>query len=207
MTDKLSQPTSVFGLRLWVVLGVCVGTTIVLLLFFTTLWLASKKSKKSIGNKPKIQIVSKEIQEIRFDQPIKPNWAQIQIHKFQDQEMITRKEREDFLMLMPPEEESPMRYHGIQVDIGKGHFISYPGSSGEAQRGGGSGGGDQAAAMMVPDVSHLGWGHWYTLRELEVATNCFAPENVIGEGGYGIVYHGVLEDDSDFAVKNLLNNR
>lgn len=58
-----------------------------------------------------------------------------------------------------------------------------------------------------PEVSHLGWGHWYTLRELEAATNGLADENVIGEGGYGIVYHGVLPDNTQVAVKNLLNNR
>ena len=205
MSDQLSKPTSVFGLRLWVVLGVCVGTAIVLLLFFITLWLASK-SKKSTNNEHKIPIVSKEIQEIRIDQPIKPPRAQMQNHQSQDQEMITRKERGDISLLMPPEEESPMKYHGIQIDIGKGHLISYPGSSGEAPRGGGNGG-DQVAAMVVPDVSHLGWGHWYTLRELQVATNSFAHENVIGEGGYGIVYHGVLENNTEIAVKNLLNTR
>ncbi|KAB5547820.1 hypothetical protein DKX38_011226 [Salix brachista] len=202
ITDKLSRPTSVFGLRLWVVLGVCVGTTIVLLLFFITLWLASKKSRRSTKNKPKIPTVTKEI---RIDQPIKPNRGQIQTLQFQEQEMMTRKKREDFLLLMPPEEESPMSYHGIQIDNGKGRLISYQGSSGEAPCGGG--GSEHVAAMVVPDVSHLGWGHWYTLRELEVATNSFAHENVIGEGGYGIVYHGVLEDNTEIAVKNLLNNR
>lgn len=35
----------------------------------------------------------------------------------------------------------------------------------------------------------------------------FSPENVIGEGGYGIVYHGVLQDNTHVAIKNLLNNR
>ncbi|KAL9994761.1 putative protein kinase-like domain superfamily [Helianthus debilis subsp. tardiflorus] len=35
------------------------------------------------------------------------------------------------------------------------------------------------------------WGHWYTLRELEEATNGFSDWNVIGEGGYGIVYSDV----------------
>lgn len=60
---------------------------------------------------------------------------------------------------------------------------------------------------MIPEVSHLGWGHWYTLRELEDSTNAFAPENVIGEGGYGIVYHGILNDNTHVAIKNLLNNR
>lgn len=53
----------------------------------------------------------------------------------------------------------------------------------------------------------MGWGHWYTLRELEDATDGFAPQNVIGQGGYGIVYHAVLADQTQIAVKNLLNNR
>lgn len=53
----------------------------------------------------------------------------------------------------------------------------------------------------------MGWGHWYTLRELEEATNGLADENVIGSGGYGIVYHGILQDGSQIAVKNLLNNK
>lgn len=58
-----------------------------------------------------------------------------------------------------------------------------------------------------PEVSRLGWGLWYTLTELETATEQFADENVIGEGGYGIVYRGVLSDRTVVAVKNLLNNR
>lgn len=63
------------------------------------------------------------------------------------------------------------------------------------------------ASYGGPEVSHFGWGRWYTLRELELATNCLADENVIGEGGYGIVYSGVLGDNTKVAVKNLLNNR
>ncbi|CAL2238179.1 unnamed protein product [Prunus armeniaca] len=56
-------------------------------------------------------------------------------------------------------------------------------------------------------VLHLGWGRRYTLRELEAATNGPCEENVIGEGGYGIVYSGILSDGTKVAVKNLLNNR
>ncbi|CAN6449287.1 unnamed protein product [Victoria cruziana] len=41
----------------------------------------------------------------------------------------------------------------------------------------------------------------------EIATHGFADENVIGEGGYDIVYRGVLRDNSGVAIKNLLNNR
>ena len=85
------------------------------------------------------------------------------------------------------------------IEIVKGNVIAYPG----LRSGSGQGSGEAAAA----EVSHLGWGQWYTLRELEESTNGFCDENVVGEGGYGIVYHGVLKDDTKIAVKNLLNNR
>ncbi|KAL8096966.1 putative receptor-like serine/threonine-protein kinase At4g34500 [Apium graveolens] len=63
---------------------------------------------------------------------------------------------------------------------------------------------DQGSNFEGIDV---GWGRWYSLKELEMATNGFASGNVIGEGGYGIVYRGVLLDGSVVAVKNLLNNK
>lgn len=56
-------------------------------------------------------------------------------------------------------------------------------------------------------LGNFGWGRWYSLRELQIATNQFSSENVIGEGGYGVVYRGVLHDGSVVAVKNLLNNK
>ena len=58
----------------------------------------------------------------------------------------------------------------------------------------------------LPEMSHLGWGHWFTLRDLQLATNRFSAENVIGEGGYGVVYRGVLINGTEVAVKKLLNN-
>ncbi|XP_058785602.1 probable receptor-like serine/threonine-protein kinase At4g34500 [Vicia villosa] len=54
---------------------------------------------------------------------------------------------------------------------------------------------------------NIGWGRWYGLKELENATDGFSEGNVIGEGGYGIVYRGILHDGSVVAVKNLLNNK
>jgi hypothetical protein len=41
---------------------------------------------------------------------------------------------------------------------------------------------------------------------VEIATRGFSEGNVIGEGGYGVVYRGVLQD-SVVAVKNLHNNK
>ncbi|GKU94755.1 hypothetical protein SLEP1_g8200 [Rubroshorea leprosula] len=191
MADHLSKTTSIFGLRLWIVLGVCAGAVFVLLLFFVSLWLVSKRTKVKSSSKPRIPCVPKEIHAHRT-----------QVQADPDSDQVTGLERQ--ALLLPLEEESPFGYHGIHVEIGKEHRISYPGSYLH-----GSGGEVRAdhISVVVPEVSHLGWGHWYTLRELEVSTNGFANENVVGKGGYGVVYHGVLGDNTHVAVKNLLNNR
>lgn len=58
----------------------------------------------------------------------------------------------------------------------------------------------------LPEFCHLGWGHWFTLRDLELATNQFSKENILGEGGYGVVYRGRLINGAPVAIKKLLNN-
>lgn len=112
---------------------------------------------------------------------------------------------------------APGKVPEIHVDIGRQeHRVvvkSDKVSSGESRGTAGSGCdttssfGSGSVGGIGPEVSHLGWGRWYTLRELEDATGGLCPENVLGEGGYGIVYHGVLTDGTKVAVKNLLNNK
>ncbi|XP_075523272.1 putative serine/threonine-protein kinase At1g01540 [Primulina tabacum] len=194
--DELSRKTSIFGLRLWVVLGICVGAAIVIFLFFISIWFTSRRNKRTTL-KNKIAIIpneSREIQEI---------WS-----------VPTRQEQAPLKLLLPaPDPEpNPKEDQRIHIEIGKGNRISYPEKGGQ---GSGSGNGSGEARLISepgsvtngPGVSHLGWGHWYTLRELEKSTNGFSAGNVIGEGGYGIVYYGALEDNTKVAVKNLLNNR
>ncbi|PIN21075.1 Serine/threonine protein kinase [Handroanthus impetiginosus] len=199
LNDELSKRTSIFGLRLWVVLGICVGAAIVIFLFLISLWFTSKKNKKSslllTHKNSTIPNVSREIQEIRVDPARTPET------------------NPKLLLPAPPvPEPDPTEDQRIHIEIGKGHRIAYPEKAGPGSGSGhGSGeariSGEPGGAMAGPEVSHLGWGHWYTLRELEESTNGFADENVIGEGGYGIVYHGLLKDNTRVAVKNLLNNR
>ncbi|CAN1324695.1 Probable serine/threonine-protein kinase At1g01540 [Linum perenne] len=191
MTDQLSRPTSIFGLKLWIIVGVAAGASFVILLFLITLWLASKRSSnRNTTRSPAdhaIPSVSKEIQEIRID-PVKINSGAVDHHRSTDLATIGNERQSLLLPNLATADETIHHHQGIQVDVGRGHNnISYPGgSSGEGGllRGGGSG---------------TGWGHWYTLRELEEATNCFADSNVVGEGGYGIVYHGVLQDGGQVA--------
>ncbi|CAN7023230.1 unnamed protein product [Brassica oleracea var. botrytis] len=180
LNTQLSSRTSIFGLRLWIVLGVCVGAAIVILLFLISLWFIHRRSNnnKALESHTIVPVVSKEI---RVD-PIQPDPTPTP---------ESTNHREDD--------------NKIHIDIGKDHRISFPERGGWS--GSGSGSGPDQAACSGPEVSHLGWGHWYTLRELEVSTDGFSDKHVIGQGGYGIVYRGVLEDRSIVAIKNLLNNR
>ncbi|TYI83283.1 hypothetical protein E1A91_D05G282200v1 [Gossypium mustelinum] len=206
LNDQLSKRTSIFSLQLWVVLGLCVGAAIVIVLFLISLWITCKRQNKATCSsnnvvKPilnsSIPIASKEFQEIRVEPSHHSN-------------PVLLPESDPVLILHPEEGSGAVsRCNGIHIEIGKDHKVASPERwSGSSHGSGEARCSDQGMTVRaVPEVSHLGWGHWYTLRELEESTNDFAADNVIGEGGYGIVYRGVLEDNSKVAVKNLLNNR
>ncbi|KAK8624757.1 hypothetical protein V6N13_089644 [Hibiscus sabdariffa] len=57
-----------------------------------------------------------------------------------------------------------------------------------------------------PEV-HLGQLKRFSLRELQVATDCFSNKNILGKGGFGKVYKGRLADGSLVAVKRLKEER
>lgn len=210
LNSELSRPTSIFGLRLWVVVGICVGAFIVLFLFVVSVCLTCRCCSGSRRRSRR-------------------SFSPVKRHRRQDPTPAISKE---ILEVFPPPPERrpaaaaaapPPPAAEIQIDIGgkSDHRVVF--SDGGSQRplggsaatsGGESGRSDGASSVASagggrgpPEVSHLGWGHWYTLRELEEATDGLAEENVIGEGGYGIVYRGVLADGTVVAVKNLLNNR
>ncbi|XP_010447069.1 PREDICTED: probable receptor-like serine/threonine-protein kinase At4g34500 [Camelina sativa] len=93
---------------------------------------------------------------------------------------------------------------------GKIGNVVVPESSKEATTTSTSGGFDTlSVASSGGDVGSevMGWGRWYSLKDLEIATRGFSDENVIGEGGYGVVYRADFSDGSVAAVKNLLNNK
>lgn len=43
----------------------------------------------------------------------------------------------------------------------------------------------------------------FTLHEIEKATAKFDSSKIVGEGGFGLVYRGVLDDEREVAVKVL----
>lgn len=52
-------------------------------------------------------------------------------------------------------------------------------------------------------IIHTGSARTFTLDDLKKATNNFDALRIIGEGGFGLVYRGVLLDGRDVAVKIL----
>ncbi|XP_074263348.1 putative serine/threonine-protein kinase At1g01540 [Silene latifolia] len=206
VNSELSKPTSIFGLRLWVVIGIFVGSTIVLLLFLLSLCLTSRRRKPPPSAAAITPPISKEIKEII---PTSHHRAaaeiQIDIGKPEHRVVFGVSDK-------APSSGESLRSNNNNNNNNNNSNSNNNGNngsdhSGSHYSGGSNGGGGNTTSYGGPEVSHLGWGRWYTLRELELATNCLADENVIGEGGYGIVYSGILVDNTKVAVKNLLNNR
>ena len=105
-------------------------------------------------------------------------------------------------------EENKEQDEGKVINMGFVKMESDGGGGGGVEMGKKSGVSSSSISDDVSSVEeNIGWGRWYSLKELEIATRGFAEETVIGEGGYGVVYRGVLQDGSVVAVKNLLNNK
>ncbi|CAD6250736.1 unnamed protein product [Miscanthus lutarioriparius] len=216
MSDaELSQSTVVFGLRMWVLVGIGVGAAFVLLLVLISVLclLALRRRRRQRPPNPAQQLPTTAPPKSPANVKAPKDIQEVPSHAATAAAAPAKTPLAQVLQLpTPPVSE--------QIVTGKEHHVTYPEqeqhpshrSDGPSPRGngesrGGRSGGVDHAPPVVPEVSHLGWGHWYTLKELETATGMFADGNVIGEGGYGIVYRGVLENGTQVAVKNLLNNR
>ncbi|KAF6172182.1 hypothetical protein GIB67_024804 [Kingdonia uniflora] len=218
LNSELSKKIEVFGLKVWVLIGIVVGVLIITILCMLSLCLTARKKSRKANNKlPTTQIpsFSKEIKEVGVDHISKHEFASHNgiLLSFHDKTQDKESDRGLFNLM----------------NIGKtknGENSSQSGSFHTLEKdGGGSQSGEEGSSGTVtvykhssypltapsplvglPEFSHLGWGHWFTLRDLEHATNRFAKENILGEGGYGVVYHGHLINGSPVAVKKLLNN-
>ncbi|PON93072.1 Serine/threonine protein kinase [Trema orientale] len=210
LNQGLSRKTFLFGLRVWELTAIVVAVFIILFLLVLSICLSSRKRsrRRAKSSLPFIQIpnVSREIKEIRVDQvAANNNHANfLSLDKFSDKELekvlintkmadnssqsgsFTNIDKEGGMGSQSGEDGG---LHMVSVHNPSSHPISAP-----------------SPLSGLPEFSHLGWGHWFTLRDLEVATKRFSNENVIGEGGYGVVYRGNLINGSPVAVKKLLNN-
>uniref|UniRef100_J3KZ28 non-specific serine/threonine protein kinase n=1 Tax=Oryza brachyantha TaxID=4533 RepID=J3KZ28_ORYBR len=214
LTESLHEKTVVFGLKLWVVIGISVGASLlgVLLILIVCLTIQTwiKRSRRTFKEIPINQIpsASKDIKEVRAvdDQFLPTNFVvhdglllTIQNEPVEsvdkDVDQLAQEEKmrqtEENNLSIPLHYED--KYDGIQPVSTCEHSSSHAPA-------------DSVPLAGLPEFSYLGWGHWFTLRDLELATNCFSKDNIIGEGGYGVVYHGRLSNGTPVAVKKILNN-
>ncbi|KAG2641085.1 probable receptor-like protein kinase At2g42960 [Panicum virgatum] len=213
---ELSSRTPPFGLRLWIVIGICIWVVILFILGLMCFWAVyRRKPSKSVDKIPVSQIpdVSKEIavDEVR-------EHAVVENFQVQESQALAVQEKHY------EKDSGKMLAHLVRSKSSDADNLSQCSSAYQCERAGSSYSGDEASSgnarrqysqyatvtasplVGLPEFSHLGWGHWFTLRDLEHATNRFSKENVIGEGGYGVVYRGRLINGSDVAIKKLLNN-
>ncbi|KAK7259024.1 hypothetical protein RIF29_24618 [Crotalaria pallida] len=228
LNDEMSKKTPIFGLKVWQIIGIAVGLFIIVILSVLSLCLTSrKKSRKVIKDKDNIPVsqipsVSKEIKEVRVEQVSSNGFAP------RDGILLTIHDKSS-----DKESDKVMVHLGVGKKTRNGDSSSHHSDSfhhTEKDGGGSQQSGEECSSggmanmynkhsssssypitapsplCGLPEFSHLGWGHWFTLRDLELATSRFSKDNVIGEGGYGVVYRGQLINGTHVAVKKILNN-
>ncbi|KAF4364833.1 hypothetical protein CsatB_025632 [Cannabis sativa] len=208
LNQGLSRKTSVLGLRVWELTAIIVGLFIILILVVLSFCLSSRKrSRRAKSSIPFTQIpnLSREIKEIRVDQV----GANIH-HNATFDDKFSDKELEKVLIHSKMGDNSSQSgsFTNIEKEVIMGSQSCEQGGIRMVSVHKPSPNPVSAPSPLsgLPEFSHLGWGHWFTLRDLEVATGWFSTENVIGEGGYGVVYRGNLINGTPVAVKKLLNN-
>ncbi|KAD3067509.1 hypothetical protein E3N88_35389 [Mikania micrantha] len=220
LNTGLSQEIGVLGIKVWELIGIIVGLLIVGILCTLTCYLTSRKKVKVKVTRGRdrvpIPAVSKEIKEVRVEQVSTGDFAPRDGILLTIHDKNSDKDSDKVLVHLGMSKlkngdnaSSQGSFHHMDRDIycesgedgSSGNFHLYKPSSSSSHP-------ISAPSPLVglPEFSHLGWGHWFTLRDLELATNRFSKDNVIGEGGYGVVYRGTLVNRNPVAVKKLLNN-
>ncbi|KZV17739.1 putative receptor-like serine/threonine-protein kinase-like [Dorcoceras hygrometricum] len=184
--NVLTSKTPILGQKLYVIV---ILTIVIVIAVFLTIFLLLRWNRKSrrryIGGKRRaglLPLAFEEIGEVNES-------GQVQAIKVID-------ENSRALVLV----DDVGRVGEIESESKKESSESYESSVTQSES-------SSAFSASTDGLSNAGWGRWYSLNELLIATNQFSGSNVIGEGGYGVVYRGDMQDGSFIAVKNLLNNK
>lgn len=190
-SNIFTSRTPILGLKLYAVIIVTVVISVavfVLIFLFLRTLRKSNRRRVSLRQSPGLlPLVSNEITGAKRKD-------QSQISKVEEFE---KKEKE----CAPILSKDVRKFVEIESEVKKASSESNESSTSRSESS------SALSASTSSDGMNIGWGRWYSLKEIQVATNWFSDENVVGEGGYGIVYRGVMVDGSVVAVKNLLNNK
>ncbi|KAK3446257.1 probable receptor-like protein kinase At2g42960 [Eucalyptus grandis] len=212
LNSKLSE--TFLGVKLWVWIGISVGAFIVLILCALGIWVSvRRKSKRTdVFSLSQIPNVSKDIRVDRVGGQNFPNHPESVSFAVNDKSVEKNSEKMLVHLTTSKSSEPDNLSQCSSIYNPERGFSSQSGeegSSGNVRKNPSlpyAGLVTASPLIGLPEISHLGWGHWFTLRDLELATNRFSPQHVLGEGGYGVVYKGKLINGTEVAVKKLLNN-
>ncbi|KAI7756982.1 hypothetical protein M8C21_025205 [Ambrosia artemisiifolia] len=205
LKKEMTEEIPALNLEVWHLIAIFVALSIVVVLSLLWCYTVTKNKSKRKNDRLPTQrptVVSAEIKDIRVDQ----NSANVFVgqdanahtlwDKFSDKDKDS-----DKLLTRPSVDKS--KYGDNSSQSGSFNHLEKedlgPDSGSHPMTG-------TSPLSGLPEFSHLGWGHWFTLRDLETATNRFSKDNVVGEGGYGVVYRGQLVNGSPVAIKKILNN-
>ncbi|KAJ3670788.1 hypothetical protein LUZ60_008214 [Juncus effusus] len=191
LNDKLSQPTPIFELKLWVLIAILIGILIALILLMLLIYASLKKKTKKSPNPITYSTIHTnhlQIPQISKEIPVDS------VHHPSSQTLIQS--------FSEPESKLIIESKTSNFSDNSSHYSNESNSTNNNKSK------IRIASPLVGlnELNHIGWGHWFTLRDLEMATGRFDKGNVIGEGGYGVVYRGKLVNGSHVAVKRILNN-
>ncbi|KAF9682828.1 hypothetical protein SADUNF_Sadunf05G0148800 [Salix dunnii] len=215
LNAELSKKTSVLGLKLWVLIGISVGVFIISILCVLSVWVTfRRKSRRSVDKycHSKIPNVSKDIKIDRVGAQDSNGHQESLVLTINDKSSDKNSDKMLTHLGTSKSSDPDIASQSSSIYHNEKACSSHSGEEGSSgtvrKQSSLSYAGLVTASPLIglPEISHLGWGHWFTLRDLEFATNRFAAENVLGEGGYGVVYKGRLINGSEVAVKKLLNN-
>ncbi|KAI3787333.1 hypothetical protein L1987_41733 [Smallanthus sonchifolius] len=201
----MSKDTSIIGLKLWVVICFCVGVFICMCLCILSMWVICQRKSRRRTKCPRSQIPNVP-KDIRVDSVGGPGAHNYYEHPSATGDNEPRGNKSSGKMLY----QLGVNKSGDADNVSRSSSMNGWGGKSQSGEEGTSGSfmkqSSASPFIGLPETSHLGWGHWFTLRDLEQATRRFSSENVVGEGGYGVVYKGTLINGTVVAVKKLLNN-
>ncbi|WOL10232.1 putative receptor-like protein kinase [Canna indica] len=210
LAQHLSQKISPFGLKMWEIIGISFGALLLCALSLLAMCACCqnrRRYKRASGYLPttKIPEFSRDIKEVPVEKPIKDDSVLLEVYdgssdndsnkgmnlgKLENGDSGSNSGSFHYVEKHTSSNSTEVRVRG-KVDVNRQHS-AYPTVAPQLS--------------SLPEFSHLGWGHWFTLRDLEIATNWFSKDNILGEGGYGVVYRGQLMNGTQVAIKRLLNN-
>ncbi|KAL3521564.1 hypothetical protein ACH5RR_019713 [Cinchona calisaya] len=178
---KLSMPTSIFGIKLWVAIIICIALVICFAVCITLCFIFIFRSwrrkhcvfKKSIITSKNLRVPQNTSSPMMNKRLLSRNGWDVEMSFSTPEKHV----------IYPTDQFCSSGASGIVMTI-NGDKTEYP--------------------SKTMDIRP---GKEYTLNEIEAATNGFADENFIGSGDYGIVYRGVLFDHTRVAIKKLIVNR